>query len=997
MSAGHIAAGVAPGQLELLDMAAVAIRDDAETESDKERRRTAPSSPRSTARHNPASAPEHAKSPRHKAFSIDDTNALDGSSLSRRSSASARSANGNGLNQGPSSNTRDADTPLSYEPTKAAIVEVSMPIGRQAGERSSIKMKLRALKNLTAQRSYDESDEESSAFLRERLNIRRLWCDVKDPKTPQSSDFQEEVRNLLRQQELDCLLPEDCLDETTAELDVFARLVYDRLGRNYNSALLLLTKHSWIEDKVTSLLLDRLISHNSKATSPQDEAFVAPDPRTGNTPLHQLARINYTESAHVLFRQYPQLWRIENKDGVLPLEVAFDNSCCKIAVKLMDDMPNDHVRDVFQKRRRFADILNDTKMTDATHAILDRLVAEWPDEEGEERGFDFYYQPLESDSKGRMPGDEGYNGMNSCFMAILRRKKLYQAFGNQRVVRMLLNAKWQSYGEKMLWISASAFFLFILVLTFATEMATSVADPTSYNNAGDYIRGFCEVVILLVLAALFLGEIIEMVESRHDCHGYWTDHYNLAQITSFTFLSIVVPLRYLDNDGQAQWVFLSVGYFITMARSFKFISTSSLLGVYTRVITGILARVMPKFIVVFAFVLVAWAGAWYPALRSHSRGLAVDNTTQTDIGLILETSSYWENIFLGVRVMIEGRNLIDYYNNKQQLGALSVFFYLLLLAFVALIMRTILIAQMAATYNTLNRDAVHQLEINRSWVLPSLEQASLFNGKFSPFGDWRSRYYNHKETISAKDLQKLLQEEKVDGFVHLERLMFRQKAEQDMKQLQLLQHIDHQTILEEKWNTGILEAVKNSRLELLEQSKRHHLTLVSHSNSAVAQVTGPVTGDHVTQDNTANQVVPATATVDSQPGGAWQAIHSQLKTQNERYDRLETLLLQLEGHLPSSAGTAGPQQQQHQQHQQSTQGALDTQSTGIASSHAADQELSLVKTLVQQQCTQLQDLRQSMQRLEQHNQELAQQLRSIHALGQVTMTTSTPSTDSETI
>ena len=194
MSAGHIAAGVAPGQLELLDMAAVAIRDDAETESDKERRRTAPSSPRSTARHNPASAPEHAKSPRHKAFSIDDTNALDGSSLSRRSSASARSANGNGLNQGPSSNTRDADTPLSYEPTKAAIVEVSMPIGRQAGERSSIKMKLRALKNLTAQRSYDESDEESSVFLRERLNIRRLWCDVKDPKTPQSSDFQEEVR-----------------------------------------------------------------------------------------------------------------------------------------------------------------------------------------------------------------------------------------------------------------------------------------------------------------------------------------------------------------------------------------------------------------------------------------------------------------------------------------------------------------------------------------------------------------------------------------------------------------------------------------------------------------------------------------------------------------------------------------------------------------------------------------------------------------------------------
>ena len=89
------------------------------------------------------------------------------------------------------------------------------------------------------------------------------------------------------------------------------------------------------------------------------------------------------------------------------------------------------VRDIFKKRRNFSDLLNNAKMRDASHAVLDRLIAEWPegDEEGAEQGYDFYYQPLESDKQGRLPGDEGFNGFNSCFMDILRKKKLYQVGG----------------------------------------------------------------------------------------------------------------------------------------------------------------------------------------------------------------------------------------------------------------------------------------------------------------------------------------------------------------------------------------------------------------------------------------------------------------------------------------------------------------------------------------------------------------------------------------
>ena len=59
--------------------------------------------------------------------------------------------------------------------------------------------------------------------------------------------------------------------------------------------------------------------------------------------------------------------------------------------------------------------------------------------------------------------------------------------------------------------------------------------------------------------------------------------------------------------------------------------------------------------------------------------------------------------------------------------ALPVFLYLLFLVAVVMIMRTILIAHMAATFGALNRDAVHQLELSRAWILPGLESGLIWD------------------------------------------------------------------------------------------------------------------------------------------------------------------------------------------------------------------------------------------------------------------------------
>ena len=57
-------------------------------------------------------------------------------------------------------------------------------------------------------------------------------------------------------------------------------------------------------------------------------------------------------------------------------------------------------------------------------AVMDRFLDAWEDEE-KGRGFDLYYQALESDDKGRCPGDDGFDGEKGTFTQILTKPTLY--------------------------------------------------------------------------------------------------------------------------------------------------------------------------------------------------------------------------------------------------------------------------------------------------------------------------------------------------------------------------------------------------------------------------------------------------------------------------------------------------------------------------------------------------------------------------------------------
>ncbi|XP_065186370.1 uncharacterized protein LOC135817172 [Sycon ciliatum] len=655
-----------------------------------------------------------------------------------------------------------------------------------------------------------------------QLDIRAFYESVKAPGTKDNVAFAAEVDKRLKWQEETALPPEEILDRGEAEGSIFGGWLAKNFG-SADTALLRLTSQKWLADNLTSTIVKGLLkAHDASAR--------ATDHVSGQTCLHQCAVLAYTCTLEVIFDNDPLVWMVKDGDGLNALELALDAQLPDTSILIMEKMPNSNVREVFEgKKRPFYALMNNLEMKDVTHAVMDRMIDAWPEEE-QGRGFDFHYTALESDTNGLTPDTYGFSGNNSCFLNILKRAKLANEFSQDRAVRMLLFTKWSSYGEKMLWVSTLNFLVFIVLFTLADVFAVDKLNPQEYNQPVDYARAVCEAIVLLVVAFFLLGEIVELFEKRLK---YLGEFYNYIQLSSIFLILAIVPLRALDL--RSQWILLALGYLLTTIRIFKFISASSLIGVYTRVLVGICQKVLPKFFLIFSLALFVWSGAFYASLRSHVRGseevtdIVADsdglaqNVTRTivqeDKGLILELSSYGETLFLGFRVLVEGRNLIQYYSNSQQLGALPVILYLLFLIGVVMIMRTILIAQMAATFGAMNRDAVRQVEINRAWVLPDLEASKLWDIALK---GWRMRFYKPSAGFTEKRMQEILQEEKVDGFLKLEKILNKQKQLLESQQQQTIAQLTHQTILQEKWTGQLMQAVVKTEKELGDAVHSNH-------------------------------------------------------------------------------------------------------------------------------------------------------------------------------
>ncbi|KAK7094110.1 hypothetical protein V1264_007775 [Littorina saxatilis] len=167
------------------------------------------------------------------------------------------------------------------------------------------------------------------------------------------------------------------------------------------------------------------------------------------------------------------------------------------------------------------------------------------------------------------------------------------------------------------------------------------------------------------------------------------------------------------------------------------------MGVYSQVLWRILLRDFPQFIGVFAIILVAFSGSFVLALRGED-----------SLGVHNETSNFWEIMFTGVRILVEGQPVLEYYGPDGYRG-FSCFLMVTFLGMSCVVLLSILIAQLSDTYQNVQSDARRRLQLNRAWIITRVELHSVYHryraphriSKYIPFED----ITNPKEVLKKWD------------------------------------------------------------------------------------------------------------------------------------------------------------------------------------------------------------------------------------------------------
>ncbi|XP_022806914.1 uncharacterized protein LOC111343975 [Stylophora pistillata] len=293
------------------------------------------------------------------------------------------------------------------------------------------------------------------------------------------------------------------------------------------------------------------------------KAFQDEDDKTRKTLMHYAAELGFLHVTKTLARECPLMLTKMTEDqlkpvkrrAMLPVELAIVAENDDVAAYLIRVMGHGRVQsllswtpeDMTNPRPSlfsFKAIIENPKLQKTVVAVLDQMVIpHWPylpqrqeNYETEQQmeviegvwktitddplNYHFYYHILDGDEEGRPPkivaSDEHKQIENKYFN---RRDKscLYAiATSNNKealqhpVVRMLIKTKWKSYGHLFLSLQAALYCIFLLFLSSSLLHASTKLDPTHYSGALDLLRGFCEVVTLLIVVFYICEEINQL-------------------------------------------------------------------------------------------------------------------------------------------------------------------------------------------------------------------------------------------------------------------------------------------------------------------------------------------------------------------------------------------------------------------------------------------------------------------------------------------------------
>ncbi|XP_055954336.1 transient receptor potential cation channel subfamily V member 3 isoform X3 [Patella vulgata] len=492
------------------------------------------------------------------------------------------------------------------------------------------------------------------------------------------------------------------LGRQEAELEVVIdRLIAKAGGRD--TALLHVVTQSPVELKV--VLLITALLHKGANPSPSDSEL--------KTPLHHAVKRNFKSVCSRLL-EYEALPHSRDKDGKMPYHLALENGNDAIASMLLDKMPNTTVRALYTSSGKGPSelclhnlISADLNMERTALGVLDCMI----DPVGDSGHVQVFYHVLEADEHGRSPHQEDFDSTSKSCLQLMSKRGLKTLVFHD-VVRLLIRRKWKLYARFRFQMNCLMFFLTLMAMTYSAIVAVEAQDPAVYKGALHISRAVFEAWWYIHAVLTFCLEINQMRKHRLD---YWKDQFNWLDFLSSSLLIAVAPLRFTHH--MEQWHVFSVGYLLWTIRIFKYAAVFRQTGAYAQILWRIIGHDFLQFLTVFTVFLVAFSGSFVLALRG-------DNSLVTH----KETSSFWEILFTGIRILIEGEPVVEYYgpNGFSTLGCILMVIFLFTCCVVLL---NILIAQLSDTYQHVQRDAQRGLELNRAWIITRVELNSLYIGK----------------------------------------------------------------------------------------------------------------------------------------------------------------------------------------------------------------------------------------------------------------------------
>nr|XP_058963288.1 transient receptor potential cation channel subfamily A member 1-like [Pocillopora verrucosa] len=564
-----------------------------------------------------------------------------------------------------------------------------------------------------------------------------------------------------------------------------------------------------LEQQINQLL--EILLESELNSENRYEKFRDTGVKAEKTLMHYAAELGFLHVTKTLVKKCPLLLTMTTEDqrkpvkkrAMLPVELAIEAEKDDVAAYLIRVMWYKRVQSLFSwtpddmvnpepSPFSFKAIILNSKMKKTVVAVLDQMMnPHWPylpqrqenyETEMEREAIEgvwntisddplnyhFYYHILDGDEGGRPPkigASDGHQQMenryfnhkdNSCLHAIAKSNNREAL--QHPVVRMLIKTKWSIYGHLFLSLQAALYCIFLLCMSYSLLHASTKLDPTHYSGPLDSLRGFGEVVTLLMVVFYICEEINQIKIERR---SYFTEWMTLFDLFGLLLLLCIVPLRYMGH--KAQWMVTSLAFLFNFLRIFKFSCVSRTTGLYTQTLAKIILHDVTRSMAVFIVIFFSFCGAL-------TLSLCYSGSNENE-----ELRGFGDVLMSGFRALSEQYPMVQNYSPFNWLSVLLMMAYM---GTVTVILLNILVAQMSTTYTQAKKVARLEYDVDRILQLTRMERFPFLNlrVKFYKEGDWISEMKLAKELLEFSEDRSPWEsiEEKLNDIRDLMRKMVKQ-------------------------------------------------------------------------------------------------------------------------------------------------------------------------------------------------------------------------------